>query len=238
MTDLLPPPESVARARRFTTCSPGKCLYYVSNWLTDGAMLGIYAPDANHAWEHAERKHTDATPPAGVPIYIGGSQYGHIALSTGGGRCRSTDWPSRGVIGEVGILDLARSWGRTYRGWSEDFYGNPIPTIGDEDMPSAEDIALAVWRYDQGGKAQQAWSYVRDGAKKVWQYDKDGTQPQTYRYLLDAATEDTLDELAAHLDRVEAKLDRLLDDDAPAGRRRRRLWRPTSSPASSSPPAD
>ena len=76
----------------------------------------------------------------------------------------------------------------------------PIDMILDpsgDDMPSAEEIAAAVWRYDQNGGAQQAWAYQRDGAKKVWQYDKDGEQPQAYRFLLDGSSRDDVVKIAS-----------------------------------------
>jgi len=69
-------------------------------------------------------------------VYFTGSQYGHIAISVGGGRIRSTDWPRAGRAGqtapvaECGITELARAWGRTYAGWAEDLGGQRIPGIG------------------------------------------------------------------------------------------------------------
>lgn len=136
---LLAGATAVARARRFTRYPHGQCLNFVSNVLTNGRMLGYYgvtnAPYAYHAWLNAKYKHTDRKPPAGVPVYFsrGANGYGHIAVSTGGGRIRSTDWPTSGPagsvtpVGECTIEELERKWGRMYLGWSEDLYGVRIP---------------------------------------------------------------------------------------------------------------
>jgi Putative peptidoglycan binding domain len=92
-------------------------------------------PDANHALQAAKDLRHDEHPPAGAPVYIKGSHFGHIALSTGGGRIYSTDWPSRGLCSEVKIKTLCRTWGRTYAGWSTDYAGQPIPGLGDTIPP-------------------------------------------------------------------------------------------------------
>lgn len=126
------PDASVAAARRTKVCRPKKCLKFVMTWL-DAEPAGL--PDANHALQAAKDLRHDEHPPAGAPVYIKGSHFGHIALSTGGGRIYSTDWPSRGVCSEVKIKTLCRTWGRTYAGWSTDYAGQPIPGLGDTVPP-------------------------------------------------------------------------------------------------------
>lgn len=117
---------AVAYARRYTTYRTQYCLNFVQTML--GAPWS--GPSAVVAWQNARGKHgPDPHPPPGVPIWILGSKYGHIALSTGGGKCRSTDYPSQGRVGEVGILELARMWGRTYVGWAEYLGGQKIPGV-------------------------------------------------------------------------------------------------------------
>ena len=125
--------DAVAYSRRFTSYKSQYCLNFVQTMLA-APWSGPYAA---WAWQHAQHKHPgDANPPPGVPIYILGSRYGHIALSVGGGNCRSTDWPRAGrsgqmaPVGEVNILHLARAWGRQYVGWAEDLGGQRIPGIG------------------------------------------------------------------------------------------------------------
>jgi len=129
MTGILQTPlVSVANFRRYTHCDPGQCLAYVSRSL-GGPFGWKYLGWAAQAHDHAEIPHQDTHPPAGVPVYFLGSQYGHITLSVGGGRIRSTDYPNRGVVSEVGITTLARAWGRQYAGWSEDLVGRKIPGV-------------------------------------------------------------------------------------------------------------
>lgn len=110
---------AVAAARRWTTCRVGMCLATVQTWL--GGIHGI--PWAKAAWDASKHKHPgDKHPPAGVPVYWSNprSKYGHIALSVGGSRARSTDWPSRGRVGEGSIDAITRRWGLHYLGWAED----------------------------------------------------------------------------------------------------------------------
>lgn len=130
MATLLSPSASVARSRRFVTYRTGQCLNFVSNVMTNGKMLGVPAPYALHAWSGAKWKHTDRKPPAGVPVWFNhgtSNKYGHICLSLGGGKIRSTDWPARGRVGETTITELERRWNRKYVGWAEDLYGSRVP---------------------------------------------------------------------------------------------------------------
>lgn len=135
MTALLAPRRAVERARRFTRYPTGQCLNFVSNVLTDGAMLGVYAPYARHAWDHATHRHRATEgrpPPAGVPVYFehgAANHYGHIAVSVGRWMIRSTDWPVRGHVGEVDLRVLAKVWNRAQLGWSEDLYGFSVPGV-------------------------------------------------------------------------------------------------------------
>ncbi len=119
------PTVSVARARSHATGFSGQCLHFV--WLCLDGQHSYGLPDANAAFGASRHLSTTGTPPAGVPVYFLGSKYGHVALSVGGGRIRSTDWPSRNRIGEVEISVLAKSWGRRYAGWAADMAGHMIP---------------------------------------------------------------------------------------------------------------
>lgn len=119
------PKASVAAARRWRTCRVGMCLYTVQEWL--GGPHGIAWAEA--AWNASKQKHRgDRHPPAGVPVFWHNphSKYGHIALSVGGGRVRSTDWPSRNRVSEARIDDISRRWGLRYLGWTGD-----MPPAGD-----------------------------------------------------------------------------------------------------------
>lgn len=124
--------EAVAVARRYTSFRSQYCLLWVQTVL--GAPNA--GPYAAWAWEHNTQHRGDPHPPAGVPVYYLGSRYGHICLSVGGGRVRSTDWPRAGRAGqtapvaEANIQDIARAWGRTYVGWTSTLAGIAIPGIG------------------------------------------------------------------------------------------------------------
>lgn len=122
------PRVSVTRGRRHTSGFSGQCLHFVWRCLDGQHKYGL--PDANAAFRASRHLHTTGTPPAGVPVYFLGSKHGHVALSVGGGRIRSTDWPSSNRISEVKISDLAQAWGRRYAGWAADMAGHRIPGIG------------------------------------------------------------------------------------------------------------
>jgi hypothetical protein len=132
MPTMRPPSQSVVRARSYTTYRVGYCLNFVWNAIAAPQHLGI--SDANAGWAATRNRHSSLTPPAGVPVYWAGGNHGHVALSVGGGRVRSTDYPHRGTVGEVGIAELTRVWHLTYRGWGSDYCGNPIPGL-----PSSSD---------------------------------------------------------------------------------------------------
>ena len=73
-------------------------------------VLGAVALDRQAPWR--------PDPPPGVPVYFRNprSKYGHIALSLGGGRIRSTDWPRAGVVGNTTIGEQERAWAISYVG--------------------------------------------------------------------------------------------------------------------------
>ena len=126
------PAESVSAARGTRRCRPKKCLNFVMRWL---AARPAGLPDANAALQAARNLRHDPHPPPGVPVYIKGSRFGHVALSTGNGKIWSTDWPAPGLCSEVAITTLCRTWGRTYAGWSTDYAGQAIPGIGPAHPP-------------------------------------------------------------------------------------------------------
>src|SRR4051794_21661275 len=105
----------------------GMCLHYVRVWC--GAPGGY--PTAIAGWRGAKYKHAgDKNPPAGVPVWYSGGSAGHVALSIGGGKIISTDWPHSGNVGKTTVTGLASSWHKTYLGWSEDIDNARIQKIG------------------------------------------------------------------------------------------------------------
>lgn len=160
MNQLSTPAAAVARARQFSTYRTGQCLNFICNVFTAGRGLGVYAPYALHAWEHAQHRHTDRTPPAGVPVYFSAgtsNPYGHVAISLGGGRIRSTDWPTGGPagtrtrVGDTTIAGLEQGWNRQYLGWAEDFYGVRIPGFPQAPRVGTQLPFKRAWRFGEQG---------------------------------------------------------------------------------------
>jgi hypothetical protein len=129
LVTLRGPAASVAKARSFTTYLPvGYCCNFVWNCIAAPHSFGL--ADANAAWNRSTQRRGGTNAPAGAPVYWAGGSHGHIAISVGGGRVRSTDWPAKGKVGEVGIDQMTQAWHLAYRGWSTDFAGTPIPGLG------------------------------------------------------------------------------------------------------------
>jgi hypothetical protein len=120
---------AVNNARRYTRNRDDMCLLEVQTWM-QAPWSGPYAEDAWRRW--GGQHPGDKNPPPGVPVYWHSPRhrYGHIALSVGGGRVRSTDYPRNTYVGEATIDEISRWGGYTYLGWSDRFSGGPIPDIG------------------------------------------------------------------------------------------------------------
>jgi len=124
----------VAEAANASRDWQGWCLKFVRIMLGVGTQYN----SAIDAWNGAKTKHTTGTPPKGVPVFWRISQFGHVALSDGGGYCYSTDIQRRGKVDRVPIAKIGSRWGATYLGWSEDLNGERVytpPTSGS--TPSA-----------------------------------------------------------------------------------------------------
>ena len=134
-TPLIGAQLTVARARQESQWFPGGfCLNFVAQMATGGRGLGVYAPTAKHAWDNAEKRHKRGTPPPGSFVFWRSPDnwhhdFGHVAVSVGGGRIRSTGIGARTDVGETTIANLTRSWGYPYLGWSEDLYGSVQPGL-------------------------------------------------------------------------------------------------------------
>ena len=135
------PNASVAKARAYATYLPiGYCCNFVWNCIAAPHSFGL--ADANAAWTRSTQRRGGTNAPAGAPVYWAGGKHGHIALSVGGGKVRSTDWPSKGKVGEVGIERMTQAWGLKYRGWSTDFAGAPIPGLTAGMQPFAGGLTI------------------------------------------------------------------------------------------------
>jgi cell wall-associated NlpC family hydrolase len=110
--------QAVRNALADRTNAVGMCLQQVRTW----AGIPARYPSAIIAWEHTRHRVSTRTPPAGFFVFFRGGRFGHIALSLGNGRIRTTDWP-RGRVGTTTISELERRWGYHYVGSSSDVNG-------------------------------------------------------------------------------------------------------------------
>lgn len=131
---------AVRYARTITRWPVGYCLKYVRT------CFGIASkyPSAISAWNNAKHRHgpTSAVP-VGVPVFFRGGRYGHVAISVGNGKCRSTDYPRRGVVSEVAISTLAKNWNYPYIGWTEDLNGVRVYTPPPKPVAAAKITPLS-----------------------------------------------------------------------------------------------
>jgi hypothetical protein len=136
--------ETTARnAEKDATNHPGYCLQQCRIW----AGIGPMYPDATTAWRNTNKRHPRdrGAIPRGAPVYRtgGSSGYGHIAISLGGGKVRSTDAGGRGKVATRQLSWFDANWpSLNYAGRAEDINEVRIPGTGrggrggeDDDMP-------------------------------------------------------------------------------------------------------
>jgi hypothetical protein len=95
------------------------CLQQSRLW----AGISMKYPDAATAWRNVDVKHRNRKPPRGAAVYwTGGSRgFGHIAISVGGGKVRSTDAAGTGRVATRTIGWFDRHWpSLKYAGWAWD----------------------------------------------------------------------------------------------------------------------
>lgn len=144
------PEQAIAWALDQTHWATGYCQMFVRSCYAVGSGFGSAATQ----WQGALWRHTvshGAQVPRGVPVFwLGGSKgYGHVALSLGNGLCRSTDWPSRGLVGNVAIDTLTSRWGLRLVGWTEDM--NNV-RVWSAPTTSAKDGIVSLHRVQPGKK--------------------------------------------------------------------------------------
>lgn len=83
-------------------------------------------PDATTAWENAATRHFETNPnriPRGAVVYWLNGRHGHVALSVGGGLCRTTDYRRTGFV-DLAPISALDSWcGGRLVGWGETLNG-------------------------------------------------------------------------------------------------------------------
>lgn len=143
------PTQAVEYATRYLASGyNGYCLAHVQDAYN---AKPVYA-SAIEAWNNSRHKHPTtnlAAAPFGAPIYWyqSGNPYGHIAIHLKGDSMYTTD-SGAGYPHTDSIQKWQNQYGYQPLGWTEDIENQLIPQLGDdEDMPSAQEIAAAVWSY-------------------------------------------------------------------------------------------
>src|SRR5262245_48884821 len=101
------------------TNDPGMCQQQTRIW----AGISAKYPDAITAWRNTNDRHPgNRNPPRGSFVFWSGgsSGHGHVAMSLGGGKVRSTDAGGRGRVATVELGWVERNWDQHYEGWSWD----------------------------------------------------------------------------------------------------------------------
>lgn len=168
--------ETTARnAEADKSNDPGYCLQQCRIWAGIPAMY----PDATTAWKNTNDRYPgNKNPPRGSAVYwTGGSHgYGHIAISLGNGKVRSTDAGGSGKVATVDLGWVQSHWGLPYAGWAWDINEVTIPhdtngggggsSGGDEDVP---DLYISKGTKPQNipaGKWQRV-AFVDDSSQKM-----------------------------------------------------------------------
>jgi hypothetical protein len=163
---------SARNAANDRTNAPGMCLQQTRMW----CGINSRYPDASTAWRNTNDRHPgNRNPPRGAAVYwTGGSKgYGHIGLSMGSGKVRSTDAGGRGRVATVEIGWVERNWGLKYAGWAWDINETTIP------HQSPKPAAAAA----KGTN----WSKVRDDLLKTLNSStaKEIAKPKVKKFIAD-----------------------------------------------------
>jgi hypothetical protein len=102
----------------------GMCAKYT--WESFGGLPRWNTADANAVVAKARSAgvlHTDDDPPRGAIVLWTSRTHGHMALSLGGRRIISTDYPNARDTGEASITMPREKWGHTWAGWLDTYAG-------------------------------------------------------------------------------------------------------------------
>lgn len=145
----------------------GLCLSFVRQ------SFGVEAriPTAGQSWDASRHKHvvrSGAQIPAHVPVHFEMPTVAdHVALSIGGGLCLSSDAVRTGKVDVISIDRLARKWGVSRIGWTEDMNGvriwsprKPKPRATNVSL-ARQDMRTAIDRLDRALKKNGRGDEVR-----------------------------------------------------------------------------
>ena len=148
-------------------------------------------PDANTAGDHSKIRYDDDHVPVGAIVWWRSATHGHVGISTGHGKFIGVDLvDDQYRPGQIGVSDLTaprRVWGQSYRGWSPDLCGHPIPGLGEHangghhrrhaDPSAPQPAAIHLTDAQLDAIAEHVWRYqIADPAH-------DGTQITVRRAL-------------------------------------------------------
>jgi hypothetical protein len=157
--------QTAKNAEADQTNEPGYCLQQCRTW----AGIAAGYPDASTAWRNTNDRHPgNRTPPRGSAVYwTGGSKgYGHIAISLGNGKVRSTDAGGAGQCATVSLGWVESHWGLPYAGWAWDINEVTIPH-GEEDEVKDEDIEAIAARINHTLGDWNSKGKLDDGVKQA-----------------------------------------------------------------------
>lgn len=117
---MLSPSAAIQKALSTTRNDPGMCDKWVASYY--GYSSSGYATAIAH-WNSipVTNKHPgDINAPAGALVFWSGGSTGagHVALSLGGGKIVSTDYPRSGITSTTTIDAISNGWGEHYQGWA------------------------------------------------------------------------------------------------------------------------
>lgn len=151
----------------------GYCLQWVRLVLGVPAKFGT----AWKAWNGSKLRLSGPKPPKGVPVFFRPSAngFGHVAISMGGGKCRTTNAATNRIT-TVTIASLAASWRQPYVGYAYDLNGVlVVPTITQTLRKGAKGIqveylqAVLKWEGFYGGMLDGSFGPATDKAVRAYQ---------------------------------------------------------------------
>lgn len=147
------------------------------------SLYGVNAlyPDAETAWEEAERRHEVAMTavPDFTPVWWTNGRYGHVAIKLPKMRALTTDYVRPGYLGVAPLASLGPWCGGRFRGWTNDINGVDVwePAAPEPPRWTLEDrerfLRRALARAQRNGKQHRIegldrWlKHVQDNRKKA-----------------------------------------------------------------------
>lgn len=125
---MLSPTQAIKNALGTSRNPVGMCDHQVGVYY--GYSSSGYATAIAHwnAISGADKHPGDLNPPAGALVFWSGgsSGAGHVALSLGGGKIVSTDYPRAGITSTTTIDAISNGWGEHYMGWSKPVFQGQV----------------------------------------------------------------------------------------------------------------